>query len=550
MFSFPERLPFRQSSGCFPPGWARTERIFLCFFLLPIPARWLPPPALWLKADAGATVNNDGVSYWRDQSGNNHHAFQSQSGARPNLQEDFLNFNPVLNFDGGDEYMHGFAGFSTQTFFIVAHNDESFSDDDDGQTLLSYGDNGNNAFALGNTTGLLEGEFVTFAIRTASENYRSGRVGAGFISADPHLFVSWRSDQDSEPRQVIQVNGQNIVNREYNRDNYSWQDDQKYVLGAKRHSAGTITEYFNGKIAEVIAFDAALSKFDRAKVQSYLALKYGLTLDQRQADVSLRAYYDADANIVWEPARTPGFDQDIAGIGLDANSTLNQPKSKSSNNDALVTIGSPTDMTQGEFLIWANNGADIAFSATGGPEGYRILERRWKVQETGEVGAVSVAGLGSHFIIDREGDGFADNTPTPIGTPVNLNEGDEFTFLTENFEPCGAPGGVDANLVAWLRADADVSTTAAGGVSYWKDQSGNEHDLVQSNTSRQPGWSAESINFNPSVDFDGNAGSFSRKYQRRFLHRRLLCRVYFQRRVLRRRRGRNDDWRLRWKSSF
>ena len=54
------------------------------------------PPTLWLKADADANVIDGRVSYWRDQSGNSNHAYQSSSSKRPAWRADFLNFNPVL----------------------------------------------------------------------------------------------------------------------------------------------------------------------------------------------------------------------------------------------------------------------------------------------------------------------------------------------------------------------------------------------------------------------------------------------------------------------
>ncbi|MBL7766318.1 MAG: T9SS type A sorting domain-containing protein [Chitinophagaceae bacterium] len=55
-------------------------------------------PILWLKADAGVTVNvNNEVTQWADQSGNNYHAV-ADGTTLPVLQNNTINNKPVINF--------------------------------------------------------------------------------------------------------------------------------------------------------------------------------------------------------------------------------------------------------------------------------------------------------------------------------------------------------------------------------------------------------------------------------------------------------------------
>jgi len=55
-------------------------------------------PILWLKADAGVTVNGSNeVTQWADQSGNNHHAV-ADGTTLPTLQPNTINNKPVINF--------------------------------------------------------------------------------------------------------------------------------------------------------------------------------------------------------------------------------------------------------------------------------------------------------------------------------------------------------------------------------------------------------------------------------------------------------------------
>jgi len=111
-------------------------------------------------------------------------------------------------------------------------------------------------------------------------------------------------------------------------------------------------------------------------IESYLSIKYGLTLNQstRQnyLDSSANSIYDADSDL-------SAFVFNIAGIGRDDSSGLNQKQSVSSttnsvqtNVDGLVTIGLGTIATSNilnpnnfiadqTFMLWGNNAASLDF---------------------------------------------------------------------------------------------------------------------------------------------------------------------------------------------
>ncbi|WP_369594329.1 S-layer homology domain-containing protein [Lysinibacillus pakistanensis] len=104
-----------------------------------------------------------------------------------------------------------------------------------------------------------------------------------------------------------------------------------YYIGAGHASR------FNGKITETILFNRKLEENERKQVNSYLALKYGLTL--KDDNDSLIDYISSDGSTtMWSAANNPGFGNRITGIGRDANGSLNQKQSKSQVNGANVTI--------------------------------------------------------------------------------------------------------------------------------------------------------------------------------------------------------------------
>lgn len=60
-----------------------------------------------------------------------------------------------------------------------------------------------------------------------------------------------------------------------------------------------------------------------------------------------------------------------------------------------------------------------------------------------------------------------------------------------------------AGLQLWLRGDADITYDAAGAISQWRDQSGNNHHAVQPAAARQPRLVREAVAGKPALRFDG-----------------------------------------------
>ncbi len=71
-------------------------------------------------------------------------------------------------------------------------------------------------------------------------------------------------------------------------------------------------------------------------VESYLALKYGITLNQSIP----QNYTLSNSSIVWNAMSAGLINSDIAGIVRDDISAINQPKSQSINNTGDIIINS------------------------------------------------------------------------------------------------------------------------------------------------------------------------------------------------------------------
>lgn len=80
--------------------------------------------------------------------------------------------------------------------------------------------------------------------------------------------------------------------------------------------------FFTGKVAEVLIFQGKIDKKDREKYETYLALKYGVTLQGE----SYRASSDS---VLWVKSGRGQYHHDIIGIAKDSVLSLNQKQSKS-----------------------------------------------------------------------------------------------------------------------------------------------------------------------------------------------------------------------------
>jgi len=201
------------------------------------------------------------------------------------------------------------------------------------------------------------------------------------------------------------------------------------------------SNFMDGDIAEFLIYNRKVNLVEQIIVNNYLAAKYGLTLP-KASDV-----YTMD-----DPANG-NYDYDAAGIGqaLDGSS---QVDSRGSGVVRMV-VENTASMTNGEFLVWGHDGTRLNSHYTidtpedhltrGDVDGKIIqerLKRVWRVSKVGDVGTVTVSfdinslsdpdGSNLRLLIDRDGDGFADNDVTPQGGGTYVNK--IITFAGVNFQ--------------------------------------------------------------------------------------------------------------------
>ncbi|MFS0819339.1 S-layer homology domain-containing protein [Lysinibacillus sp. 1P01SD] len=187
----------------------------------------------------------------------------------------------------------------------------------------------------------------------------------------------------------LSLNGKILSNDSTNETNFTSPitSSNSYYFGAGHNSR------FNGIINETIVYNRKLEDNERKKVNSYLALKYGITLKD---DGSLIDYIASDGSTMWKAINNTDYGNHITGIGRDDNGALYQKQSKSQVNGANITIslGNEIQATNAEnlntitndksFFMFSDNGQDATFATPLSKEAEQLqhTKRIYKIEKT------------------------------------------------------------------------------------------------------------------------------------------------------------------------
>lgn len=151
-------------------------------------------------------------------------------------------------------------------------------------------------------------------------------------------------------------------------------------------AGGQNREMFRGRIAEIIVYPRVLKKLNRRKIETYLSLKYGISLDTGLD------YVNSKGDTIWNASKEDTFIYRVTGIGKDIASHLNQKQSSNMEEENLMTIGlgnisvSNKENTQEvadlNFMLWSDNGKELRFIED---EQNKLsqLQRTWKAKTIG-----------------------------------------------------------------------------------------------------------------------------------------------------------------------
>ncbi|MBS3681472.1 FIVAR domain-containing protein [Ornithinibacillus massiliensis] len=180
----------------------------------------------------------------------------------------------------------------------------------------------------------------------------------------------------------LSLDGNQLASFDNNAVQWSYPNLSTYYIGAGHNSR------YNGSISEVILFNRVLTSVERQQVNSYLAIKYGLTLETD--------YLDSNEGIMWSAAANEDYSNRITGLGRDDNGALYQKQSVSNEKDSIVTIAlgdtiqnsneenGNTIWNDKSFFLFGDDGASTEFinPIDKTDESLKRMERVYKVQKT------------------------------------------------------------------------------------------------------------------------------------------------------------------------
>lgn len=197
-----------------------------------------------------------------------------------------------------------------------------------------------------------------------------------------------------------------------------------------------------GYIPELIVFNRMLTPSERLRVESGLALRYGLTLSG--------SYLDSRGNLIWDYASNKSYHHRVTGIIRDDGGNLLQPLSTTSYEEpphhttenagdtyyqknpynlpsskrTLVLgreYGSP--LSPENFLIWGDDGKGTGVQPLTSDSLWHLLDRRWlaRTNITEQADTSAVRWFSQDFTITRKG--FTDHL-------VRGNEGAEASAVS------------------------------------------------------------------------------------------------------------------------
>ncbi len=99
-------------------------------------------------------------------------------------------------------------------------------------------------------------------------------------------------------------------------------------------------------MSEVIIYSRALTLAEINKVETYLAIKYGFTLNQT---TGANNYTGTDGTVIWNNSANSGYANNITGIGRDDIENLLQKQSRTINTSPVVTLYNGNGYSTGVF---------------------------------------------------------------------------------------------------------------------------------------------------------------------------------------------------------
>lgn len=508
----------------------------------------------WLEANevqASLPLNGNDVQFWLDKSTNGRHFSNPlENPFYPRFKKTAMNFHSAVEFytdtvpTSANDYMNRrrkllsddkFQVDANKSYFVIwiSRLEKDISDSDAAvfglNTYYTNGDYGNQ-YGWTNNGRLWHKTYYNYEHSSTTE--RDYGIGIAVLpnngSIRQEQYLNALASSTSMSARQLRT------------------DLTASVIGTSNITTG-YDDYFFGDVMEIMVISRdgtgnTLAADELKKINTHLAVKYGITLNAAQKD-----YILSDGTIIYDAASSgyTAYNTDIFGIARDDNSGLYQKQSVSTDNPYVtVYMGSTLAETNAmntavlenkNALMFGSNGltgnSSYAYNVGTAFQNYTLqeyvdpstgkqtLERlsaifnyKLRAKTTGATSfTVNIAPNIGEWVLVSDDPSFTPSSTRIYrmeGTTVKnvvIDEGDYIAFASY----LKAPAGVANGLVMWLDASQRESITLnnAGEVINWKDYAGigtSFSKLVGNSTPPLYVECDEKMNYHPSVHFRKN----------------------------------------------
>ena len=349
---------------------------------------------LWLSADQGTstTTDNATITTWTESSASN--TFTAINS--PSYQNDvanLFNYNPSVDFDHtSSDHFSGPSVFGTsnitESAVYVIHRTNSAGS---GGTLFCE-------------KGLGDGRFMThYPFIDGNAYWHSINSGGAdwsqFVSPTPNnIELTTFEISQANDTKTINKNGLKVSNSGDQTFLLITGDNNNFLVGSAVQVGTTNKDFYpDALIAEVVVHNGGGNLgADRKKIESYLAIKYGVTLDNTAGGIA-GDYRSTNNSLIWDASISPAYHNNVIGIGKDDIESLNQKQSHTTNDTTRIYLNSLQTLNSANagsfsvddsYVVMGGNQGNMCSSTASNaeiPAGcniYSRIVREWKVTKT------------------------------------------------------------------------------------------------------------------------------------------------------------------------
>ena len=349
----------------------------------------VPGSQVWFKTNQLP----NGYFNWQDFSGNGVKFNDWNSTKEYTYTNRYFNFNPGLNMNGwSSEFFLNQTNLQQGTIIgIFGYVKADFTYE---TTLIGVKGRPN------------EGTLITND-KVVNSAERGGEILDYGDANGEDLQRKWDDSQVSEAK-FMESSLKILSYYQYQQPNISvWGEEQKSSLtlgyahlnetnGLSTYTMKDFYNNFYGYMPELFVYSRVLTLLERRKAETYLAVKYGVSLSN--------SYIASDDKLIWDYSANKAYNNRITGIMRDDASGLNQPFSTTSYEEGpyysdsydsyqepaykdqstryrLLTMGQmpANELADKSAALWGDDNGVLTTKDAGGIAGIKRMTRTWKL---------------------------------------------------------------------------------------------------------------------------------------------------------------------------